>query len=284
MKQRDLRSQIFLAFCIAAPLTGCTDLSAVRKWSSTSLEAAQYNQLITTYVDTPQRLKRYSSLPQLDETSVSRKKQAEALKEILLVVTDYMAALATLSADSTVDYSKQEAALKSSITALNGKINSGNQKVSEQQLSAAGTIITTLLNTAAKAYQAKQVSLIVEQANQPLQSLLAKDGFLYQVVDLDFRRDLVTEQTAIDIFYSNLSDNRNRAAHEAVEDWKEVRNSDNAKRLQAVDAYLKVLDKIAEGHQALYKNRGSLDSAALIKQLEQLIVELRKQIQILAQA
>jgi len=235
-------------------------------------------------VDTPQRLKRYSSLPQLDEISASRKIQAEALKEVLSIVTDYMAALAMLSADSTVDYSKQEAAFKNSITALNQKISSGNRKISDQELGAAGTIITTLLNTAAKAYQAKQVGLIVEQANSPLQSLLAKNGFLYQVVDLDFRRDLTTEQTAIDIFYSNLSDNSNRAAHEAIEDWKEVRNNDNAKRRQAVDAYLKVLDKIAEGHQALFKNRDNLDSAALIKQLDQLIVELRKQIQILAQA
>ncbi|HEY8095940.1 MAG TPA: hypothetical protein VIE65_07550, partial [Methylobacter sp.] len=206
MKRQYPWLRVFITLSIITLLIGCTNLSAVREWSSTSLEAAQYSQLISTYVDTPERLKRYRPSPQLDESSVSRKKQAEVLKEVLAVVTDYMAALATLSADSTVDYSKQEAAFKKSITALNAQISQGNQKISDQTLGAAGSIITTLLNTATKAYQAKQVALVIEQANSPLQALLAKDGFLYQAVDLDFRRDLAIEQAAIDIFYYNLSD------------------------------------------------------------------------------
>ncbi|MGH8628666.1 MAG: hypothetical protein ACREYC_26495 [Gammaproteobacteria bacterium] len=56
------------------------------------------------------------------------------------------------------------------------------------------------------------------------------------------------------------------------------------KQVKAVDAYLEVLDKVAEGHQKLHDNRNKLDAKTLIKDLFALVVELRKQIKILAES
>ncbi|MGH8628665.1 MAG: hypothetical protein ACREYC_26490, partial [Gammaproteobacteria bacterium] len=66
---------------------------------------------------------------------------------------------------------------------------------------AVGSLVKAVLGAAAKAYQAKQVANIVEQANAPLQAILR--GELRQIVDLDFRRDLESEKTALDRYYDS---------------------------------------------------------------------------------
>jgi hypothetical protein len=147
-----------------------------------------------------------------------------------------------------------------------------------------GSLVKAVLGAAARAYQAKQVVSIVEQANAPLQAILR--GELREIVAQDFRRDLMIEQTEIGGYYKNLlrTGNPSAAAREALVEWKEVRLEQNAKQLKAVDAYLEVLAKVAEGHQKLYDNRNKLDAKTLIKDLFSLVVELRKQIKILAES
>lgn len=285
--------KIFLTLTMLGILTfvtACaTDLTSVHKWSSTSLEATQYNELVTTYANTPERLKRYDPSQQWDEQIDSRKSQSKALKKLLAIVSDYMSALAILSADSTVDYSKDADTLKKSIRQLNAGITPGEKQVSEETLGAAGSLVEEILNAAVKVYQAKQVANIIEHANEPLQKIIGQQGYLFQIIDKDFRRDLKIESTAIDGFYDNLSrkGNASDAAKEAMVEWKEVRLNQNAKQLKAMDAYLEVLKKIAIGHQKLYdhhKESKGLDDEYLVKQLHALVVELRKQIQILSQS
>jgi hypothetical protein len=263
--------------CIVIFATSCTTLTAVREWSKTSLEATQYNELVTTYANTPERLKRYDPSGPWDDQISLRKSQAEALKQILSVVSDYMAALAILSADSTVDYSKDVDTLTKAI----GGLNAG---ISTDTLGAVGSVVKTILGAAAKAYQARQVATIVEQANGPLQVILR--GELRQIVDQDFRTDLKVEKAALDRYYDSLQQtgSPSPAAKEALKEWKELRLEQNAIRVKAVDAYLVVLDKVAEGHQKLYDNRNKLDAKTLIKDLHSLVVDLRNEIKILAQS
>lgn len=265
------------ASCIVILATSCTNLTAVREWSKTSLEATQYNELVTTYANTPERLKRYDPSGPWDDQIALRKNQAEALRQILSVVSDYMAALATLSADGTVDYNKDVDALTKAI----GKLNAG---ISTNTLGAVGSLVKAVLGAAAEAYHAKQVASIVEEANDPLQAILR--GELRQIVDRDFRRDLEVEKSSLDRYYDFQlqTGSASAAARVALEEWKEVRLEQNAKQLKAVDAYLAVLDKVAEGHQKLYDNRNKLDAKTLIKDLFSLVVELRKQIKTLAES
>lgn len=265
------------ASCIVMVAASCTNLTAVREWAKTSLEATQYNEIVTTYANTPQRLKRYDPSGPWDGQIDLRKKQAAALRQILSVISDYMAALATLSADSTIDYNKDVDVLTASI----GKLNAG---ISKDTLGAVGSLVKTVIGAAAKGYQAKQVANIVEQANDPFQSILR--GELRQIVDRDFRRDLEIEKISLDRYYdSQLQTNSSSAAARvALLEWKEFRLEQNTNQLKAVDAYLEVLAKVAEGHKKLYDNRNKLDAKSLIKDLFSLAGKIRKQIKILAES
>jgi len=262
------------ASCIVMFAASCTNnLTAVREWSKTSLEATQYNELVDTYADTPARLKRYHNSGLWDVQIAMRMKQAEALKQILSVVTDYMGALTTLSADGTVAYSKD-------VNTLTDRIRKLDTGISGNTLGAVGSLGNTLL----KAYQSKQVANIVGEANDPLQAILK--GELREIINRDFRADLETEKVYIGSYYDHLLNkgHTSEAAKVALMEWKEMRLEQNARRMQAVAAYLKVLDKVSEGHQKLYENRKQLDKKTLIKDLFSLANELRQQIKILTQS
>ena len=263
--------------CIVMLVTSCMNLKAVREWSKTSLEATQYNEIVTTYADTPQRLKRYDPSGSYDNQIELRKKQAEALKQILSVISDYMTALSTLSADSTIDYNKDVDALTTSIN----KLDAG---ISKDTLGAVGSLVKAVLGAAANGYQARQVANIVEQANDPLQDILK--GELRQIITLDFRRDLETEKIMLNRYYKShlQTGNPSSAARVALEECKELRLKQNIKRLKAVDAYLTILDKVAKGHNELYDKRNKLDSKSLVKELYSLVIEIRKQIKVLVES
>lgn len=277
MKQRRRCLLAVAASCIVILAASCTNLTAVREWSKISLEATQYNEIVSTYADTPARLKRYDPSKPWDIQSALRKNQAEALKKILSVVSDYMAALSILSADSTIDYGKDVDSLITSI----GKLNA---EISPETLGAVGSLVKTMLGAAAKAYQARQVANIIEEANRPLQEILK--GQLRRIVDKYFREDLMAEKRYIDWYYDDLAHTGtpSLAAKVALEEWKELRLQQNASRVKAVEAYLVVLDKVAVGHQKLYDNRNNLDAKTLIKDLYSLATELQKQIRILAES
>lgn len=309
-------------------ITACSDLSAVREWSKTSLEATQYNELITTYSSTPERIKRYDlwcyqsqyctdkphgNLTQeqllkfYKDLSEERANQKEALQKILTVVSNYMATLAILSADSTVNYDKDFDALTRSFGKIKDKAG-----ISDATLGAVGSLVKAVTIAATKAYQAKQVKNTVELANDPLQAILGSE--LKEIVDIDFRNDLRNEERSIDRYYDYLlqkdcvtqavankpskskHSGRNTrtstapgnclpdAVNVSVDELKEKALEENNIRLRAIDAYLVVLNKISAGHQKLYENRNNLDEKALANELYPLIVELREQIKTLAQS
>jgi hypothetical protein len=271
------RRKYFLKAVIAGIVifaASCTNLTAVREWSKTSVEATQYDEIVATYADTPQRLKRYDPSGPWEDQIALRKNQAAALSQILSVVSDYMAALTALSGDSLIDYKKDVDALTTGL----GKLNAG---ISTETIGAVGSLVKTILGASVQLYQARQVATIVERANAPLQVILG--GELRLIVDQDFRRDLKIERTFLDRYYdAQLQTGRaSDAAKIALGEWKEVRLEQNAERLKAIDAYLEVLDNVSEGHQQLYNNRNKLDAKTLTKDLYSLTMQLRKQIKIL---
>ncbi len=297
--QRKERLFAFVCLCMVMLSASCTNLTAVQEWSKTSLEASQFNGIVATYVDTPVRLKRYDELhfkqyrkPTEEQkkmfslrqgvygtNATERKIQAEALKKILSVVSDYMGALAALSADGTVDYSRNITTMNTEIISLSAKL-SVHKRISTNTLGAVGSIVQTLF----KPWQAKQVKKIIEQANAPLQTILA--GELRQIVANDFQDDLNTEGDMIDLYYDALLNDGHpsSAAQDAVTEWREVRREQNSARLHAVTAYLRVLDNISNGHQKLYDNRNKLEDKRLVQDLYTLVTDLRKQIAILTKS
>ncbi len=289
----------FACLCMVMLTTSCTNLTAVQEWSKTSLEASEFNGIVTTYADTPVRLKRYDALhfkhlkrPTGEQkrffalrqrvygtNAMERKNQAESLNMLLAVVSDYMRALATLSADGTVDYSKNMTTLNTKINDLNATL-APEKRISTRTLGAVGSIVQTIM----KPWQVKQVKKTIEQANEPLQTILA--GELRQIVATDFLDDLNTERDALELYYGALLNDGypSAAAQDAVTEWRELRQEQNIARLHAVHAYLTVLDTISKGHQQLYDHRNNLNDQKVIKNLYGLVLDLRKQITILAKS
>lgn len=271
---------------VAALTAACTDLDAVRAWSETSVEATRFNEVVVTYAETPVRLARYDAqdAPTQDfwgRQGQTRQAQAEALEAMLALVSDYMGTLSTLAADSTVDFSKETETFAGSLQNLNGVVPSS---VSPETLGAVGSLVNTLAGAALNGWQANRVGDVVEQANAPLQTLLA--GELRTIVDADFRRDLEVERRFLDTHFESLirDPQTSPAAAAALEEWFLVRQAENARRLEALDAYLQILDKIAEGHQRLYDERNALDAVDLAKDLFKLVREIRDEIRVVARA
>lgn len=273
---RSLHTVLLLAF--AGIATACTDLSAVREWSSTSMQAAQFNGIVATYADTPMRLALYDAdgAATYEEEAAVRAEQAKALEAQLALIADYMSALAALSADGATDYSKDVGALTKSLK--------DTGQVSSNTLGAVGKLATTLLNAATKVWQKNKVGELIEQANAPLQEILREE--LRLIVDQDFRRDLSRESLLLDTYFEPLLrfGGGSEPANAALQEWFLLRQSENARRVAALDSYLVVLDKIAEGHQKLFDERNKLDAVTLVKDLYKLAKEIRENIKTIVNA
>lgn len=261
-------------------LSSCTDLTAVREWSKTSLEATQFNEVVTTYADTPNRLMRYDKQDEAtskhwNEQSKLRLAQAKALQSILSLVGDYMATLATLSADGTIDYSKEVKTFTGSVQELN---KAANSSISNETIGAISSLVKSISNAALNYWQAREVSNLVQQANNPLQTILS--GELRSIIDEDIRRDLVIEESFLDTYFEGLirQPATSEAAAAALDEWFQVRKHENENRMAVVDAYLKNLDVIAKGHQSLFDSRDNLDKKQIVKELFSLIKEMRSNI------
>ncbi|MBU2713553.1 hypothetical protein [Zooshikella harenae] len=263
----------FHTFCITSTcllLVSCINLTAVHEWSQTSLNAVQYSEIVTTYADTPQRLQRYDPGPHWANQIEKRTAQAQLLQQLLTVIADYMSSLVTLSADSTINYTNDV----QSLSKLDTHLSTNTQQ-------AASGIVNTLLEAAARGYQAQQIEEVITKANGPLQQIMK--GELRTIIDQDFRQDLRIEKLSINRYYNSLLEQKrySQAAKVALLEWKEFRLTENLKRQKAIDAYLNILDDVAKGHQELYNNRDQLDIVELSKALYGLARTMRKHIKVI---
>src|SRR5262245_54933007 len=96
--------RLLVVACLALLASACgANLTSVRDFAATSFDAAQYSQLVVTYVETPTRLKRYepqAQWPELDRQASERKAQREQPLLRHKLVQEYMSALGQLAVAS----------------------------------------------------------------------------------------------------------------------------------------------------------------------------------------
>lgn len=245
-------------------LSACTDLGAVRDWATASVQATQFAEVVETYAGAPKRMARYdranpSNAGRWARLAETRAAQAKALQLQLDLVADYMATLAVLADDGTATYTADVAELTKSLKET-GQLNNDT-------VAAFGSIATGLQNAALGLWQRREIGRLIGLANEPLQAVLS--GELRTIVDTQFRRDLKAEAARVDVFYSDLlrDAEASAAAKVAVEEWLTLRLAENESRQRAVDAYVKLLDRMAAGHQALFERRNDLDAKDLARDL-----------------
>jgi len=249
--------------------SGCANLGAIREFASTSSDAAQYNQIVGTYVDTPTRLMRYepeSQRPVLVRQAAERQAQREQLLMRQRLIQAYMDALGQLADDGLTTYDKQLDALGNALQAA---------KFADQGEAAALTAVSKLVTTAATDHwrQGKLVTLI-EQADAPFQIVV---GTLVVIVETGFTTDIANEREALNKYYTELQrTGRDPAGLAALGEWREIRDGQIRDRETAIRSYVVVLKTIASGHHKLYESRHELSKVQVQAEIHQYTSRLKE--------
>jgi hypothetical protein len=249
--------------------SGCANLGAIREFASTSSDAAQYNQIVGTYVDTPTRLMRYepeSQRPVLVRQAAERQAQREQLLMRQRLIQAYMDALGQLADDGLTTYDKQLDALGNALQAA---------KFADQGEAAALTAVSKLVTTAAtdRWRQGKLVTLI-EQADAPFQVVV---GTLVVIVETGFTTDIANEREALNKYYTELQrTSRDPAGLAALGEWREIRDGQIRDRETAIRSYVVVLKTIASGHHKLYESRHELSKVQVQAEIHQYTSRLKE--------
>ena len=249
--------------------SGCANLGAIREFASTSSDAAQYNQLVGTYVDTPTRLMRYEPESQrsvLARQATERQAQREQLLMRQRLIQAYMDALGQLADDGLTTYDKQLDALGNALQAA---------KFADQGEAAALTAVSKLVTTAAtdRWRQGKLVTLI-EQADAPFQVVV---GTLVVIVETGFTTDIANEREALNKYYTELQrTSRDPAGLAALGEWREIRDGQIRDRETAIRSYVVVLKTIASGHHKLYESRHELSKVQVQAEIHQYTSRLKE--------
>ena len=254
---------------LALVASGCANLGAIREFATTSSDAAQYNQIVGTYVDTPTRLMRYepeSQSPVLVRQAAERQAQREQLLMRQRLIQVYMDALGQLADDGLTTYDKQLDTLGNALQAA---------KFADQGEAAALAAVSKLVTTAATDHwrQGKLVTLI-EQADAPLQVVV---GTLVVIVETGFTTDIANEREALNKYYTELQrTSRDPAGLAALGEWREIRDGQIRDRETAISSYVVVLKTIASGHHKLYESRHELSKVQVQAEIHQYTSRLKE--------
>jgi hypothetical protein len=261
--------QCVVLLWLALLASGCANLGAVREFASTSSDAAQYTQLVGTYVNTPTRLIRYepeSQRPVLARQAAERTAQQQPLLLRQRLIQSYMDGLGQLADDGLTTYDTQLDNLGSALEAA---------KFADQSEAAALAAVSKLLATAAteRWRQGKLVTMI-ERSDAPFQVVV---GSLVSIVETGFVADLANEREALNKYYTELQlRSRDPAGLAALGEWREMREGQIRDREAAIGNYIVVLKTIGAGHHKLYESRHELSRVEVQAQVHQYTTRLRE--------
>ncbi len=255
--------------CLVLVASGCANLGAVREFASTSSDAAQYTQLVGTYVNTPTRLMRYepeSQRPVLARQAAERTAQQEPLLLRQRLIQSYMDGLGQLAADGLTTYDTQLDNLNSALQAA---------KFADQSEAAALAAVSKLLAMAAtERWRGDKLVTLIERSEPPFQVVV---GSLVSIVETGFVADLANEREALNKYYTELQvRSREPAGLAALGEWREMREGQIKDREAAIANYVVVLKTISAGHHKLYESRHDLSRAEVQAQVHQYTTRLRE--------
>ncbi len=243
---------------------GCTDPSAVGRFASVARTAGQsFSAIADDFPESCARRERYrllgqwqSDLDALDEESAQScakySKTAPRLVGAHRVLIRYLTSLGELSAGDLVTYDDSLGELAKTLETT--------ETLDEKGVEAAKGICGVLMDVVAGKWRRRQLGSVIEKTNPDVQTLTAA---LRGIISVDYAQLLDDESEAARKFYlAKIKDYRDDEPLTSVlvyEKWQNEKEAIEGKR-KAAEAYVKVLDKIAKGHQDLYDRRGALDS------------------------
>lgn len=247
---------------------GCANLDAIREFASISTESAEYTRLVTDYVESPARLKRYQPSTehnQMDRIAAERQVQQNRMLLRYRAIVEYMNALGRLAADEAVRYDKQ-------INVLGQAVKEG-KLADAKEADAFAAMANVLVRGATDRWRQKQLAEFIGAANDPFQVIVES---LRVIVERGFGGDLQTEKMVVERYYDTLiSYSKDKAGIAALEEWRDLRLSAIETRAKAIQSYTQLLRKIAQAHQALYDGRHDLSRKELLSTVRDYSQDLR---------
>jgi hypothetical protein len=260
---------VLLLVCTAA----CVDTSAVKRFAAVSATAGDQFDLVAD--DLPAscvRQQRYLALADsqitLDDIRAETEAQcdeysslAQRLTGANKVLVNYLKALGKLAEDKIVVYDRR---IDDFAEALDG-----TEMFDTEKIEAVQGLTTVLSEAVAGEWRRNELKRAIEMANPDVQILV---GALGGVIEDDYLRLLEVEREAAKHYY--LGQIKEHGAGEPLtvtlvfDKWREEDGAADDKR-DAAELAVKILEKIARGHQKLYDNRDDLSS----KQIRTMLVE-----------
>jgi hypothetical protein len=183
-------------------LTGCADLSAIRKFASVSTEAENYKGITEDFVKIPEREKYYVSSKEYASVEAIEKQREKELKPGLLAlhtgVVEYMKSLGELAGDELISYDKS---LDPLIKEVEDSALVKGGWVTKQTADCFGDLAKLLAKAVTDAYRRNKLREVIGLANQPLGTIIANQK---DIIKKGYIVDLINEKDFANEYYSKI--------------------------------------------------------------------------------
>ncbi|MDX6765720.1 MAG: hypothetical protein SFU85_02915 [Candidatus Methylacidiphilales bacterium] len=246
-------------------LVGCADLKGIRKFADTGADSTSYNAFVTDYSGTVLRRKEYApGKEQIESIHVEyerRIKDQKRLLELNKTVTDYMAALAALASDETIDFSAESKELGGSLEKIG--------YLDKKETAAATALFDLIAKAASEGYRQGKLKEIIKNSNADLQVLL---GSIQQIVGTAYVQSLDSEKLALSSAYQGPSmtdlTKENAAVVLPLRSVYFSRLTKLESQKEAAIMYSQAIGIIAKAHQKLYDERNKMSLGRLSTTVE----------------
>jgi len=250
-------------------LVGCVDFTEVGKFADISKSASSsLPALVADINGTCKRRVVFAPTGKQAETLEGCKRLAISKPGILKaqqVLLDYMAALKSLAGDQGVTYGKK-------LDGLSDELSKSG--LDSKQVSAVAGLANKLADAALNGYRRKELAALISSTNDDIQIVTHA---LRTIIDTDYKRELSLEREGSQEYYqSALRKHETNEPLAAIAVRRDLGSIDAtiSDKEQAADAYGKIMEDIATGHQKLYESRGKWTTQSLIKDVGPLVKDL----------
>ena len=272
---------------VCLSVAGCADPPAIKRFAAASASAGErFPEIANDIEKSCERREKYrllgrwgADLDSLEHvtagTCAAYGRAVSRLSGSHRVLMGYMKALGNLSAGEVVSYDQPIDDLGDAVAAIS--------PADAKSVAAVKGVSEVIAEAVAGEWRRKQLSTVIEKTNADVQTLITA---LRETIEGDYERLLDAESEAARKFYLGvIKEYRGEEPLTAIlvyDRWLGEERAIEARR-ETAGAYVKVLKKIARGHQDLYDHRDALKSKDVKKlvlkhstAIEELAADLRR--------
>jgi len=257
--------------------TGCVNLKSVDDYSLTSLKSIEkFEELNYSF---NQHCIDHCQFEAIRKFEIKREpekycgcdpyQQADKVTQLIYYsINGYFEGLSNLSNDKLTTYNFDP--VTKSLKA--GKF--GSVEIKSEQVDAYTKISKILLKATTDLYRKRRIKDYIEQANEPIKTLLLQFKFVLQT---NLKSEIEAKRHELYNYYMEMEKDGKLSKYEqgkAVIEYYQQVSDLNAKENQ-IEAFAKGLDLIKEGHQKLYDDRNKMTT----KELSDILIRCSSDIQ-----